>query len=269
MAKEHPQLMLRSTAYIMCAVSLILGLFLGSLSSGGVTALPQGTAQNTEAETEAELKAHIQQARAAVEKDPASVENWIHLGNLYFDSHMGDQAIDAYKQALVLQPGNADVWTDLGSAYFMLERLPEALETFNKALAVSPTHDNAAFNKGLVLFESNDRVNEGAAVWRELLGRNPEMEIMGGAKLKDRAGQHLAEKGLRAEEGGQATLALDYYNAALSFTPTLQDALLHKAELLEKLDRKSEARPVWQALLQLKPDAKTHDDVPVKDKLAR
>ncbi len=115
----------------------------------------------------------IKTLESRVEENPANVEAWTSLGNLYFDTDQYEKAIAAYLQSLQLDPRDADVWTDIGIMYRRNGEPDKAIEAFERAIKEDPKHENARLNKGVVLMHDlNDR--EGAIqAWEALLEVNP------------------------------------------------------------------------------------------------
>lgn len=173
----------RSTCIAGMVLSLILGLYLGTLLPGvfqdmrgqgaqvqsvqaqGASAAPQGLPR--------ELAARLATLEDAVRKEPGSAANWTELGNLYFDSGKVTEAINAYERSLALSPGNPDVLTDLGIMYRENKAPQKAVDCFRKALSANPRHENALFNSGVVLYNDLGRKDEAVAAWRKLLALNP------------------------------------------------------------------------------------------------
>ena len=89
-------------------------------------------------------------AEQATVQNPKDVQAWVHLGNLYFDGHEHQKAIDAYDKALALNPNNPDVITDQGVMYKELYAPEKAVAKFEKAQKVDPTHIQSLFNLGVV-----------------------------------------------------------------------------------------------------------------------
>ena len=89
-------------------------------------------------------------AEQATVQNPKDVQAWIHLGNLYFDGHQHQKAINAYDKALALNPKNPNVLTDQGVMYRELQAPEKAVANFEKAHKVDPTHVQSLFNLGVV-----------------------------------------------------------------------------------------------------------------------
>lgn len=129
-----------------------------------------------------------QQELAALEKEvatnPENQNAWMALGNLYFDTHKYSQAIKAYTTYLELNPDNADVWTDLGVMYRRNKQPEEAVRSFDEAIKRDPRHEQARFNKGIVLMYDLNKKNEARAVWEELYRLNPYFKAPDGQTIK-------------------------------------------------------------------------------------
>jgi cytochrome c-type biogenesis protein CcmH/NrfG len=108
-----------------------------------------------------------------VAANPQDLQAWTNLGNLYFDTNRFSKAINAYNRSLELDPNNANVWTDLGVMYRRNKQPGEAIRAFDRATSLAPTHEQARFNKGIVLLNDlNDKAGARKS-WEELLTINP------------------------------------------------------------------------------------------------
>lgn len=133
----------------------------------------------------ADLLAHIAHLEKTLSDNPGNVEDWIELGNAYFDTNQPEQSIHAYNHALELAPDNPNVLTDLGIMYRASGNYRQALECFQKASAVNPRHVNSLFNEGVVLAMDLDRKDDGLAVWRRILAFKPDARAPNGKPLAE------------------------------------------------------------------------------------
>ena len=185
-ARAGGKVVQRSTCIAGMFLSLILGLYLGTLLPGvfqdmrGQNATAQSMqsqgAQGAPAATQGlppDLSARLTTLEAAVKKEQVPAATWTELGNLYFDTGRVTDAINAYERSLALAPGNPDVLTDLGIMYRENKAPQKAVDCFRKALAADPRHENALFNSGVVLYNDLGRKDEAVAAWRKLLALNP------------------------------------------------------------------------------------------------
>jgi cytochrome c-type biogenesis protein CcmH/NrfG len=108
-----------------------------------------------------------------VAKNPANVNAWTQLGNLYFGTNKYDRAIMAYKKSLELNPQNADVWTYMGVMYRRNRQPAEALKAFDNAIEINPRHEISRFHKGIVLLHDLNDQQSAIRAWEDLLKINP------------------------------------------------------------------------------------------------
>jgi len=106
-------------------------------------------------------------------KDPQNAQIRARLGNLYYDLNRYQEAIDAYEESLKLRLNDPNVETDEATCYHYLGQHAKALEILDKVLAYSPNFPQALFNKGIVLIEGNNNIQDGIAVWTKLLRTDP------------------------------------------------------------------------------------------------
>ncbi len=137
----------------------------------------------------AAAKARIRVLEDETRADPGQYAAWVELGNLCFDTHQYEKAVAAYEAALKLDGSSADVWTDLGIMYRETGRFPKALEAFDKAIALNPGHDNARFNKGVVLLHDIKDREAALAAWEALVKVNPLAQTPEGGLVRDAINQ--------------------------------------------------------------------------------
>lgn len=192
--KERPARGVRvSTCVAGMFLTLVLGFYLGTLlpgvfdsrqDSGAERPAPQA-AQSQPAPAEAGLRATIAEMERAAAANPDSAPQWVDLGNIYFDAHMPESAIQAYEHALALAPNNADVLTDLGIMYRELGKYEKAVECFRRATSIEPGHQNAMFNEGVVLSTDLHKKEEARAAWLRLMEFNPHAKAPNGTPLSE------------------------------------------------------------------------------------
>ncbi len=180
----------QTTALVMAVVCLVVGFGLGVVFIKLTTPADIYRTDGPEVTQTAPVipgqdvhAAAIIELKQILANDPKNDAAWANLGNHYFDSNRFDEAIDAYRKHLELNPGNADVWTDMGIMYRHSKRWDEAIRCFDKAVEVNPQHEQARFNKGVVLIFDVQKKEEGFAVWRELLKINPGAKAPSGQPL--------------------------------------------------------------------------------------
>ncbi len=170
----------KQTLYISIAASLIIGFVAGVLYSAYQTPLPAAPDEHNH-----QAASLIDSLQQQVSSDPDNVEAWIKLGHAYFDSDQYGGAIDAYQKALAINPGNINIMTDMGVMFRRNGQPDKAIETFDKVLEFDPHHEQARFNKGVVLL--NDFNDKTAAIkeWKILVINNPAATAPSGTPLKE------------------------------------------------------------------------------------
>jgi len=138
--------------------------------------------QHSPAETIAALE-------QATRDNPKDGQRWVELGHAYFDTGQSKQAIAAYNQALELLPGDLNVMTDLGVMYHQDNQHHRAIELFDQVLQTKPEHEQARFNKGVVLLTGLDDPKATLAEWKILITHNPMATAPSGKLVADLIGQ--------------------------------------------------------------------------------
>lgn len=172
-------------------LTLVLGLYLGTLMPGVTNALrgPTGeTAPNmpeksAEKAMEPRLAAMIATLERKSQENPDSATDWINLGNVYFDANEPEKAIHAYERALKLAPNNADTLTDLGIMYRETGNFERAIECFHKASAINPQHEPSLYNEGVVYSQDLKQNDLAIKAWQRLLDLNPQARAPNGTPV--------------------------------------------------------------------------------------
>lgn len=184
----------RTTFVLALILALLLGLCLGRYLfpnqsdadfAGQKRPLGQNSDMSAAVAPTQQLLQSIFQHEESVRRDPKNVEGWEHLGNLYYDAGESQKAVNAYLKALELSPGNVSVIVDCGIMYLQLGKPETAVEFFDKALAIDAKHENALFNKGVVLYHHLNKKSEALASWRALAAVNPGFKAPSGQPISD------------------------------------------------------------------------------------
>ncbi len=170
----------KTTLYMSIATSVLIGFVAGVLYSAFQSPATVASDDGHNHETTALVESLLDQTKT----NPNDVEAWVKLGHAYFDSDNPVEAIGAYTKALAINPGNTSVMTDMGVMYRRSGQSKKAVEIFDNVLKFDPNHEQARFNKGVVLLNDfNDK--EGAIKqWKILLMNNPDATVPSGEPLK-------------------------------------------------------------------------------------
>ncbi len=145
----------------------------------------------------------------------------------------------------------------------------KAVALYDQAIALNPKHQNARYNKGLTTMIELADPDAALRVWRELLTVIPDARVGNNVPLRAVTAEILTNGGTHLESVGKTDAALRAYDLALGENSGFSPALAHKAALLEKLNRNTEAYPLWRRLLDLDPASLAPDGRKVADIVSR
>jgi cytochrome c-type biogenesis protein CcmH/NrfG len=170
--------------YLYVTAALIIG-FLGGTIFSAYRLPPPGEPSTADHQHQQETASAIAALEKAVQEKPTDGQAWVELGHAYFDTGQAPKAIEAYTKALTLLPGDLNVMTDLGVMYHQDKQHQKAIELFDQVLTIDAKHEQARFNKGVVLLTGlNDR--QGAlAEWKKLVQYHPMAAAPSGKMVGD------------------------------------------------------------------------------------
>ena len=173
----------KQTLYLSVAAALIIG-FLGGAAYSVYRAPADSHPQQSTAghQQAAEAIASFEKATRDTPDDPQA---WVQLGHAYFDSGQAQQAIASYSKALALQPGKVDIMTDLGVMYHEDKQHQKALDLFDEVLKIDAKHQQARFNKGVVLLTGFQDQQRALAEWKLLVKEHPFAMTPSGKMVSD------------------------------------------------------------------------------------
>jgi cytochrome c-type biogenesis protein CcmH/NrfG len=173
----------KQSLYLAVVAALILG-FLGGIVYS-VYRAPEASGDSQDAARQQEAVKTLEILEKATKDKPNDGQAWVELGHAYFDTDQAKQAIAAYTKALELLPGDLNVMTDLGVMYHQDNQHQKAIDMFEQVLKINPKHEQARFNKGVVLLTGlNDR-KAALVEWRTLVQYYPMAVGPSGKMVRD------------------------------------------------------------------------------------
>ncbi len=136
-------------------------------------------------QTSSDLTPHILELEKDLALSPGKTDQWVELGNLYYDADQPAKSIAAYDKALALGLKNPDVYTDMGVMYRRLGQPEKAIEYFDRAIALDPGHEVAHYNKGVVALHDLNSPETAMKTWEVLLAKKPLAKTPDGRPLAD------------------------------------------------------------------------------------
>lgn len=171
--------------------------------------------------------------------------NWrLHRlrGSLLWDSGRPEAALEAYDRALARHPIDAYTWYYKGDVLYRLQRYEEALPCLDRALSLK-SDSPYIYNQKAFCLERLDRHAEAAACYRRSL-RLDASDLF----TREYLGQAL-------QTAGQLDEALSCFDAVLKASPTREDALYRRADVLYDLELWAESEQAFAAYVELRPDS--------------
>ena len=83
------------------------------------------------------------------EKSPLKEYLYSAIGNCYSELGIYTKAIDAYKQAILINPDLDETYYNLGITYSQLDLYKDAIEAFKQAIRIDPNYAEAHYNLGV------------------------------------------------------------------------------------------------------------------------
>lgn len=202
---------------------------LENLMKTGLSALRRGN-----------LDVAIEYANRVVSLKPNYDLGWALKARVFEKMGHWDEALDAYKKALLCNIEDVELWLGLGLALFNLERHEEELEAYDQALKIDRNFTKAWLNKGATLHKL-ERYGEAIECYDEILKRDPKnVEV-------------LNNKALALKALNDPGKALTFYTRATEADPGFLDAHLNKALLLQELGRNTDATKELDEALRIRP----------------
>jgi tetratricopeptide (TPR) repeat protein len=177
-------------------------------------------------------------------------------GQWRFDFDAADEAVEpeSHASAVLTMPARAELASasveqllQWAAALEEAGDLESAVGMYRAALAAGGPTAETCFQLAEVFYRLGQTA---AAIERYFMA----------VELDENFVEARANLGCLLAEAGQTELALAALEGALAHHPHYADAHYHRARLLDELGRKAEARPHWQAFLELSPDSPWADE---------
>jgi tetratricopeptide (TPR) repeat protein len=179
---------------------------------------------------------------SAVRTVPQSAKAQFNLGNALRDEGKIREALDRYRDALILYPDYVEVHYNLGVVYQEDGKLDWALVAYQKALTADSLHASTLHNCGMLLVRKGDH-QEAADVFRRLV------------KVKPNSLDALSNYALALHRAGDHQKAAELYLQVLESDPGHEDAAINLGFLYQEVGYTAETIAVYKRVLQSRQDA--------------
>ncbi|HKQ29728.1 MAG TPA: tetratricopeptide repeat protein [Burkholderiales bacterium] len=184
---------------------------------------------------------------SAVGALPSDAEIWCLLGTTRGMLGEHEEAIQACRQATVLQPDYPEAWCNLGASQLDLRRFDDAIASLSEAVRLRPNYVGALYNLGNSFREAG-RSQDAIEYYRKTLG------------LQQSAFIHI-NLGSVCERTGKLHDAADSYRNALTLEANNAEAHNNLGNVLALIGEDSDAREHYERALVLNPNyAEAHNN---------
>jgi tetratricopeptide (TPR) repeat protein len=179
---------------------------------------------------------------ATLQKNPGCWMAHYNLGILLSQEGEADQAMDHYRQAVVLRPDYAEAHYNLGRLLVEHGQLTDAIAHYERAAAINPADAEAQNNLGVTLFGTG-RGDDAIAHYQKALGIRPDY-----AEASCNLADALIAK-------GDFNGAIAQYKVCLAAVPDQEEAQYNLASALLREGRTDEAIVEYQKVLHIHPES--------------
>lgn len=188
--------------------------------------------------------------------NPAEVEekfeDALSAGNDARDARKFTLAETSYRLALTLKPRDARAHYGLGNVFTDQQRWDEAEQSYRRAVEVAPSNAEALVALSFVLVQPRTgAANAKRFADAELFARRATQLQPNSAVAFDQLGMALMARGIFNKDTEAA------FRRAFELDPTFVVAQVHLAGILRRLNRWSEAEPLYRAAIDQAKDATT------------
>ncbi|MDF1663820.1 MAG: protein kinase, partial [Planctomycetota bacterium] len=219
------------------------------------------------------VAASVEDARLAAQIRPDSWKVQMNLGIMLSDNKDYKNALDAYDNALAIEPKNSELIVYRAECLSLLERHAAAIRAANLAIEEEPENKNFLLLRSDI-FRRADKLKRAIADLDSYLKLDDKPEIrrrrgflsvraglwkaaiedLAGLPRKNESGEFFNNLGVSKMKLGQLREALSEFDQAIKTNPQATYHL-NRGFVLERLNRKIEARDAYTACLSL--DGKT------------
>ena len=110
----------------------------------------------------------------AIALDPKSIDSYIAIGDIYFESDNLDDAIKIYCDAIKIDPENPKLYGKAGIALWEKDYIEEAIVAYSKAIKLKPDYSIAMNNLGVIYLDGLGNSKEAIRLFEAALKVDPD-----------------------------------------------------------------------------------------------
>ncbi|MBP7821780.1 MAG: tetratricopeptide repeat protein [Saprospiraceae bacterium] len=175
-----------------------------------------------------------------LKKDPTNAEAFFMMGMNLKESGDTTRAINAFQSATENDPELVDAWINLGNLY-AIKNSPKAMQFYDNAIRVDSSNTNSLYCKAYYL-QSKKNYDEALAAYQHIIDIDPHFN------------DAYFNSGIIYLQKDSLKKAYDNFNIATKNDPQLTVAYYYRAQSLELMGKKDEARKDYEQVLKMDPN---------------
>ena len=187
-----------------------------------------------------EFQAVIKQALSLIEQYPQSFVVWNILGAAATQTGMLDQAVNAYKKAILIKPDYVDAHYNMGIALQDLGDYEKSIKAYKKAISLKPDYADAYCNMGISLHDLGD-YNKSVEAYKKAIFFQPDYA------------QAFNNMGLTFEVQGKLDEAKEAFEKAITLKPDFADAYANMGNIFKDQGKLDLALDAFKQSLDINP----------------
>ena len=152
-----------------------------------------------------------------------------------------DNAIEAYKMAIVIKPDYAEAYYNMGAAHQDQGYFNDALDAYEKAIAIQPDYADAHNNMGNALKEQG-KLDDAIEAYKKVIAIKPDYA------------EAYYNMGNTLQDQGKLDDAIDAYNKTLAIKPNYAEAYNNIGNTFQKMDSLDQALKAYKNAIKTKID---------------
>lgn len=193
----------------------------------------------------------LEDANRIVKLDPKSPVGYHHVGNVYKEKSMPQEAIEAYSHALKLCTDSREKGSLLyhrGSQYATLGQLQKCIDDSTQGLTVDNTHNVDTLGQRGVAYQALHQHDKAINDFTKLIGYS--------ANTKEKSGmKYIMYRARSYEEIGRFDKAIEDYSLSLKYQPNDEHCLSKRAECFSRSKKNLQAISDYTKVIDLDPDS--------------
>jgi tetratricopeptide (TPR) repeat protein len=171
-----------------------------------------------------------------------TAEYWFYLGWYYAEADLYKEAVDAFKQAIMIKPVFAEAHYSLGVTYGNLGMYREAIEAYKQAIRIKPDYAEAHYNLGVTYGKGLGMYKEALEAYKQAIRIKPDFAL-----AHYNIGVTYGKLGMYKE-------AIEAYKQVIRIKPDYADAHNNLGFIYDKLGMYKEAIEACKQAIRIKPD---------------